>query len=52
MLGSQQPEQDAKLLTAIIVRMEYQGLLDGVEQLDNDGMLVILKRYMYLVLGL
>jgi len=51
-LGSQQPEQDAKLLTAIIVRMEYQGLLDGVEQLDNEGMLVILKRYMYLVLGL
>lgn len=51
-LGSQQPEQDAKLLTAIILRMEYQGLLDGVEHLDNDGMLAILKRYMHLVLGL
>ncbi len=51
-LGSEQPEQDAKLLTAIILRMEYQGLLDGVEQLDNDGMLAILKRYMHLVLGL
>ncbi|NQD93797.1 TetR family transcriptional regulator [Pseudomonas sp. CrR25] len=51
-LGSRQPEQDAKLLTAIILRMEYQGLLDGVEHLDNDGMLAILKRYMHLVLGL
>lgn len=51
-LGSQQPEQDAVLLTAAIVRMEYQGLLDGVEQLDSEGMLAILKRYMNLVLGL
>lgn len=51
-LGSQQPEQDAKLLTAIILRMEYQGLLDGVEQLDGEGMLAILKRYMHLLLGL
>ena len=51
-LGSQQPEQDAKLLTAIILRMEYQGLLDGVEHLDSEGMLAILKRYMHLVLGL
>ncbi|MHA6494277.1 TetR/AcrR family transcriptional regulator [Pseudomonas borbori] len=51
-LGSQQPEQDAKLLTGIIARMEYQGLLDGVEHLDNEDMLAILKRYMHLVLGL
>ncbi|WPC04121.1 TetR family transcriptional regulator [Pseudomonas benzenivorans] len=51
-LGSRQPEQDAQLLTAIIRRMEYQGLLDGVEHLDNQGMLAILKRYMHLVLGL
>lgn len=51
-LGSEQPEQDAKLLTAIILRMEYQGLLEGTELLDNDGMLAILKRYMHLVLGL
>ena len=51
-LGSEQPEQDAKLLTAIIVRMEYQGLLDGVERLDSEDMLAILKRYMHLVLGL
>jgi len=40
------------LLTAAIVRMEYQGLLDGVEYLDSQGMLAILKRYMNLVLGL
>lgn len=51
-LGSQEPEQDAKLLTAIILRMEYQGLLDGVEHLDNEGMLAILRRYMHMVLGL
>ncbi|MFV9653448.1 TetR/AcrR family transcriptional regulator [Pseudomonas sp. NY15367] len=51
-LGSRQPEQDAVLLTATIVRMEYQGLLDGVDHLDSQGMLAILKRYMNLVLGL
>ena len=51
-LGSQQPAQDAKQLTAIIGWMEYQGLLDGIEQLDNEDMLVILKRYMHVVLAL
>ncbi|MEX6501187.1 TetR/AcrR family transcriptional regulator [Pseudomonas zhanjiangensis] len=51
-LGSQQPEQDAEVFAAIILRMEYQSLLGGIEQLDNDGMLSILKRYMHLVLGL
>ena len=30
--------------------VEY--LLDGVEHLDSEGMLAILKRYMNLVLGL
>jgi hypothetical protein len=39
-------------LTAIILRMEYQGLLEGVEHLDSEDMLAILKRYMHLVLGL
>jgi DNA-binding transcriptional regulator YbjK len=51
-LGSEQAEQDAKLLTAIIGRMEYQGLLDGVDDLDTEEMLAMLKRYMHLVLGL
>ncbi|MFI8382229.1 TetR/AcrR family transcriptional regulator [Pseudomonas sp. NPDC079086] len=51
-LGSQQAEPYAKLLTAIIVRMEYQGLLDGVDHLDSEEMLAMLKRYMHLVLGL
>ncbi|MCL6688718.1 TetR family transcriptional regulator [Pseudomonas sp. R3.Fl] len=51
-LGSQQPEQDAKVLTAIILQMEYQGLLDGVEHLDTVEMRAILTRYLYLVLGL
>ena len=51
-IGSRQPEQDAVLLTATIMQMEYQGLLDGVENLDSQAMLAILKRYMNLVLGL
>ena len=51
-LGSQQPEQDAKVLTAIILQMEYQGLLEGVEHLDTAEMRAILTRYLYLVLGL
>ena len=51
-LGSEHAEEDAKLLTAIIERMEYQGLLDGVEYLDSEDMLAMLKRYMHLVLGL
>jgi len=50
-LGSQQPEQDAGVLTGIIGRMEYQGLLDGPESLDDEEMLAILSRYMDLVLG-
>jgi hypothetical protein len=32
--------------------MEYQGLLEGIEQLDNEDMLAILKRYMHVVLAL
>ncbi|PAU52812.1 TetR family transcriptional regulator [Pseudomonas sp. PIC25] len=51
-LGSQQPRQDAEVLAGIIERMEYQGLLDGVEHLNIEEMLAILRRYMYLVLGL
>lgn len=51
-LGSRQPEQDGVLLTATIMQMEYQGLLDGVDNLDSEEMLAILKRYMNLVLGL
>jgi hypothetical protein len=39
-------------LTAIIGWMEYQGLLDGVEQLDNEDRLAILKRYKHVVLAL
>ncbi len=51
-LGSKQPEQDAKVLTGIVERMEYQGLIDGAANLDSTDMLALLKRYMYLVLGL
>lgn len=51
-LGSAEPGEDAKVLTAVILRMEYQGLLDGVENLDIDEMRAVLKRYLYLVMGL
>ncbi len=51
-LGSQHPEQDARVLTGIIGRMEYQGLLEGPDHLDREEMMSILRRYMHLVLGL
>ncbi len=51
-LGSVEPEGDARLLTALILQMEYQGLLDGVEQLDVTAMRVQLRRYLHLVMGL
>ena len=50
-LGSREPQQDAKVLTAIIGRMEYQGLLNDAEPLAEGEMLGILTRYMHLVLA-
>ena len=50
-LGSREPQQDAKVLTAIIGRMEYQGLLNGPEPQAEEEMLGILKRHMHLVLA-
>ena len=50
-LGSQEPQQDAKVLTAIIGRMEYQGLLNDAEPAAEAEMLGILNRYMHLVLA-
>ncbi|MGE8150817.1 TetR/AcrR family transcriptional regulator [Pseudomonas vancouverensis] len=50
-LGSREPQQDAKVLTAIIGRMEYQGLLNVGEPLAEEEMLGILTRYMHLVLA-
>jgi DNA-binding transcriptional regulator YbjK len=50
-LGSREPLQDAQVLTAIIGRMEYQGLLASAHP-DTDGeMLGILTRFMQWVLG-
>ncbi|ARU87735.1 TetR family transcriptional regulator [Pseudomonas sp. M30-35] len=49
-LGSKHPLEDATLLTTVVERMEYQGLIEGVDTLDIEAMLAILKRYMYLVL--
>ncbi|MGV8917498.1 MAG: TetR/AcrR family transcriptional regulator [Pseudomonas sp.] len=50
-VGSSQPQQDAQVLTGIICRMEYQGLLDGPQPQADEDMLSILTRYMHLVLG-
>ena len=50
-LGSKQPQQDANVLTAIIGRMEYQGLLTGAQPVADDDRLGILTRYMHLVLA-
>jgi AcrR family transcriptional regulator len=34
--GSREPQQDAKVLTAIIGRMEYQGLLNDASQAEEE----------------
>ncbi|WPP01005.1 TetR family transcriptional regulator [Pseudomonas sp. HR96] len=49
-LGSRDPQEDAQLLTAIIGRMEYQGLLRP-ESPQPDAHLSLLVRFMHLVLG-
>ncbi|TRX75526.1 TetR/AcrR family transcriptional regulator [Pseudomonas mangiferae] len=51
-IGSAEPAQDAQILTALILRMEYQGLLDGADNPDLDRMRAVFKRYLYLVMGL
>ena len=50
-LGSPQPEEDAKVLTGMILQMEYQGLLEGGERLDVPAMRGTLRRYLQLVMG-
>ncbi|WP_213877307.1 TetR family transcriptional regulator [Pseudomonas sp. dw_358] len=49
-LGSREPSEDAQLLTAIIGRMEYQGLLKPDTALDGHQMNTLV-RFMHLVLG-
>lgn len=49
-LGSREPEVDAQLLTALILQMEYQALLDG-ERLDLEAMRALVRRYLCLVMG-
>lgn len=46
LLGSQQPQQDAGLLTAVIAQMEYRGLLDGAEQRDRQQLPALLRRHL------
>ncbi|UVJ45104.1 TetR family transcriptional regulator [Pseudomonas sp. LS1212] len=50
-LGSREPQQDAKVLTAIIGRMEYQGLLNKEHPHADAEMLGILTRFLHLVLA-
>jgi len=50
-LGSKEPQQDGKVLTAIIGRMEYQGLLNDAESQTEQDILGIVSRYMHLVLA-
>jgi len=50
-LGSRDPVQDAQVLTAIIGRMEYQGLLASTQADADREMLGILTRFMQWVLG-
>ena len=50
-IGSAQPHQDAEVLTAIIRRMEYQGLLEQTNGQADGQMLAILTRYLHLVLA-
>jgi len=50
-IGSQRPWQDAQVLTGLIRRMEYQGLLHGPAHQADDENLDILTRQLRLVLG-
>lgn len=50
-LGAREPHEDAKVLTAIIGRMEYQGLLSPSSSATDAEMLGILTRYMHRVLA-
>lgn len=50
-VGSQQPAQDAQMLTAIIEQMEYQGLLKDADAQADGQMLAMLTRYLHLVLA-
>lgn len=51
-LGTEEPVEDAKVLTAIILQMEYQGLVGGVDNLDINEMRAVLRRYFHLVMDL
>jgi DNA-binding transcriptional regulator YbjK len=50
-MGSAQPYQDAQVLTGLMCRMEYQGLLHGPQPDADEENLGILTRQMHLVLG-
>ena len=51
-VGSAQAQLDAQVLTGIIGRMEYHGLLEAPSPESETQMLAILTRQMHLVLGI
>ena len=51
-MGSDQPEIDAKLLFAVINRVEYEGLLQDPDNLDDTVIMAMLKRQMQCMLRL
>ncbi|WP_447595689.1 TetR/AcrR family transcriptional regulator [Aquipseudomonas campi] len=51
-MGSSAPVEDARVLTTLILRMEYHALVDGLENLDRAGQRAVLKRFLDLVCGL
>lgn len=40
------------MFTGIILQLEYQGLLSGLDNLNVDEMRALLRRYLRLVMGL
>ncbi len=50
-LGSAEPAQDARILTALMLGVEYQALLDGADNLDIEGIRAVFRRYLYMVMG-
>ena len=50
-IGSSQPDIDAELFSSIILHVEYQGLIAGVDEKQTSRLRMILKRQVELMLG-
>ena len=51
-IGSSQPDVDAELFSSIILHVEYQGLVAGLEEEQKDKLRAMLKRQIELMLGI